>query len=50
MLASEFFKFDKNMASIKVTNILVNLASMAVLLNTPIGNVEMDCNDNTFPA
>ena len=38
------------MASIKVTSILVNLASTAVLLNTTTGNVEMDCNDNIFPA
>ena len=40
----------KNMASIKVTSILVNLASTAVLLKKPAGNVEMDCNDNIFPA
>ena len=50
MSASECFKFDKNMASINVTSILVNLASMAVLLNTPTGNVEMDCNESIFPA
>ena len=46
MLASECFKFGENEANIKVTSILVNLASMAVLLNTPTGNMEMDCNDN----
>ena len=50
MLASECFKFGNNMASIKVTSILVNLASTAVLLNTTTGSVEMDCNDNIFPA
>lgn len=50
MLASECFKFGKNMASIRVISILVNLASTAVLLDTPGGNIEMDCNDNIVPA
>ena len=40
MLASEFFKLGKNMVSIKVISMLVNLASMAVLLNTPTDNIK----------